>query len=279
MTTTLRPSGPLQQGADGARARHYDVCDNGRPVGSVAISTDDAFGPTAGVLRSLTVEESRRRRGRGVIAALAAEEVLRGWGCTRVRVEVPADNDPARRLAAALGYTERSRNMAKDLGPDAVPLPAGLTARDMSEEEFADWRQGAVGAYAQGWIDRGVEPGQARLKSEADHAAHLPDGLATEGTRFQVLVRAGEVVGHVWVALRELEPGGGPAGYVFDVEVREEHRGRGHGRALMLLAEDITRAWRADRLGLHVFASNTPALRLYESLGYAPTRYNLAKAL
>ncbi|MEU9712082.1 GNAT family N-acetyltransferase [Streptomyces sp. NPDC059164] len=279
MTTTLRPSGPLQQGADGARARHYDVCDNGRPVGSVAISTDDAFGPTAGVLRSLSVEESRRRRGRGVIAALAAEEVLRGWGCTRVRVEVPADNDPARRLAAALGYTERSRNMAKDLGPDAVPLPAGLTARDMSEEEFADWRQGAVGAYAQGWIDRGVEPGQARLKSEADHAAHLPDGLATEGTRFQVLVRAGEVVGHVWVALRELEPGGGTGGYVFDVEVREEHRGRGHGRALMLLAEDITRAWRADRLGLHVFASNTPALRLYESLGYAPTRYNLAKAL
>ncbi|MEW2063257.1 GNAT family N-acetyltransferase [Streptomyces sp. NPDC007002] len=279
MTTTLRPSGPLQQGADGARARHYDVCDNGRPVGSVAISTDDAFGPTAGVLRSLSVEESRRRRGRGVIAALAAEEVLRGWGCTRVRVEVPANNDPARRLAAALGYTERSRNMAKDLGPDAVPLPAGLTARDMSEEEFADWRQGAVGAYAQGWIDRGVEPGQARLKSEADHAAHLPDGLATEGTRFQVLVRAGEVVGHVWVALRELEPGGGTGGYVFDVEVREEHRGRGHGRALMLLAEDITRAWRADRLGLHVFASNTPALRLYESLGYAPTRYNLAKAL
>ncbi|SCE61831.1 hypothetical protein GA0115253_109847, partial [Streptomyces sp. Termitarium-T10T-6] len=65
MTTTLRPSGPLQEGADGARARHYDVCDNGRPVGSVAISTDDAFGPTAGVLRSLSVDESRRRRGRG----------------------------------------------------------------------------------------------------------------------------------------------------------------------------------------------------------------------
>ncbi|MGW1297296.1 GNAT family N-acetyltransferase [Streptomyces sp. NPDC002533] len=278
MTTTLRPSGPLQQGADGARARHYDVCDNGRPVGSVAISTDDAFGPTAGVLRSLTVEESRRRRGRGIIASLAAEEVLRGWGCTRVRVEVPAENEPARRLAAALGYTERSRNMVKDLGPDTVPLPAGLTSRDMSGEEFAAWRRDAVLTYAQNWIDRGMEPGQARRKSETDHAAHLPDGLATEGVRFRVLVRDGEVVGHVWVALRELEPGG-TGGFVFDVEVREEHRGRGHGRALMLLAEDVTRAWRADRLGLHVFASNTPALRLYESLGYTTTRYNLAKAL
>ncbi|MBM7058289.1 GNAT family N-acetyltransferase [Streptomyces durocortorensis] len=278
MTTTLRPSGPLQQGADGARSRHYDVCDNGRPVGSVAISTDDAFGPTAGVLGSLAVEESRRRRGRGTIAALAAEEVLRGWGCTRVRVEVPADNDPARRLAAALGYTERSRNMVKDVGPDTAPLPAGLTSRAMSEEEFAAWRQVAVRAYAQNWIDRGVEPEQARLKSESDDAAHLPDGLETEGMRFRVLLQAGEAVGHVWVALRELEPGG-PAGYVFDVEVREEHRGRGHGRALMLLAEDVTRAWRADRIGLHVFASNTPALRLYESLGYTTTRYNLAKAL
>ncbi|MER7885121.1 GNAT family N-acetyltransferase [Streptomyces fimicarius] len=278
MTTTLRPSGPLQQGADGARARQYDVCDNGRPVGAVAISTDDAFGATAGVLGPLSVEEPRRRRGRGTIAALAAEEVLRGWGCTRVRVEVPADNDPARRLAAALGYIERSRNMVKDLGPETAPLPAGLTSRAMSEEEFAAWRQEALLAYAQDWIDRGVEPEQARRKSEADHAAHLPDGLATEGVRFDVLVHAGEVVGHVWVALRELPPGG-PAGFVFDVEVREEHRGRGYGRALMQLAEDTTRACGADRLGLHVFASNTPALRLYESLGYTTTRYNLAKAL
>ncbi|MDQ0983453.1 GNAT family N-acetyltransferase [Streptomyces sp. V2I9] len=279
MTTTLRPSGPLQQSDGGARSRHYDVCDNGRPVGAVAISTDGAFGPTAGVLTSLAVDEARRRRGRGTIAALAAEEVLRGWGCTRVGVEVPAGNEPARRLATALGYTERSRNMVKELGPDTAPLPAGLTARAMGEEEFAAWRQDAVRSYARSWVERGVEPEQARLKSEADHAAHLPDGLATEGVRFRVLVRAGEVVGHVWVALRELEPGGPEAGFVFDVEVREEHRGRGHGRVLMLLAEDITRDWGADRLGLHVFASNTPALKLYESLGYTTTRYNLAKVL
>ncbi|MEW1613334.1 MULTISPECIES: GNAT family N-acetyltransferase [unclassified Streptomyces] len=278
MTTTLRPSGPLQQGAAGSRARTYDVCDNGRPVGAVSISTDDAFGASAGVVRSLSVEEDRRRRGRGTIAALAAEEVLRGWGCTHVRTEVPAENEPARRLAAALGYTERSRNMVKDLGPDTTPLPGGLTSRPMSEQEYADWLREAVRAYAQQWMDRGVPPEHARLKSEADHAGNLPDGLATEGVRFRVLVHGGEVVGRLWLALRELEPGG-TAGFVFDVEVREEHRGRGFGRALMLLAEDETRSQGLGRLGLHVFAANTPALRLYESLGYATTRYNLAKAL
>ncbi|RPK67053.1 putative N-acetyltransferase YycN [Streptomyces sp. ADI96-02] len=278
MTTTLRPSGPLQQGEDGVRSRGYDVCDNGRPVGSVAISTDESFGAAAGVVRDLRVDEERRRRGRGTIAVLAAEEVLRQWGCTRARVEVPADNEPALRLAVALGYTERSRNMAKRLGPGTAALPGGLTSRPMSGEEFAAWRREAVISYARTWTERGVPPEQARLKSESDHARHLPDGARTEGVRFQVLLRGDETVGHVWVAVRD-EPPGGPAGYVFDVEVREEHRGSGYGRALMLLAEDITRAGGQDRLGLHVFASNTPALRLYESLGYATTRYNLAKVL
>ncbi|MEI7031961.1 GNAT family N-acetyltransferase [Streptomyces pratensis] len=278
MTTTLRPSGPLRQGSDGARAGRYEVCDNGRPVGAVEIRTDAAFGATAGVLDSLSVDAAHRRRGRGAVAALAAEEVLRSWGCTRVRADVPADDDPARRLAAALGYAERSRTMVKRLGPHDARLPAGLTSRAMDEEEFAVWERGAVRSYAQDWIDRGVPPEQARHKSETDHAALLPDGPATGGTSFRLLEHEGDVVGHVWVAQRELPPGG-PAGFVFDVEVSEPHRGRGHGRALMLLAENVTRGWGADRIGLHVFASNTPALRLYESLGYATTRYHLAKAL
>lgn len=47
----------------------------------------------------------------------------------------------------------------------------------------------------------------------------------------------------------------------------------------MHLAEDVTLDAGLGLLGLHVFASNTPALRLYESLGYEVTQYNLAKAL
>ncbi|GAA2942415.1 MULTISPECIES: GNAT family N-acetyltransferase [Streptomycetaceae] len=278
MTTTLRPTGPIQQGADGARARTYDVCDNGRAVGAVGINTDPLFGPSAGVLHSLRIEEPDRRRGRGTIAALAAEEVLRDWGCTQVRLVAPADNEAARALAGVLGYTERSRNMLKTLRRTAPALPAGSIGRPMSEQEFAAWEATCVEAYAQDWIEQGVPEDQARRKSETDHAAELPDGLATAGMRFEVLVHGGDVVGHVWVARHET-PAGRPTGYVFDVEVREEHRGRGHGRALMHHAEDLTLDAGLGLLGLHVFASNTPALRLYESLGYRTTQYNLAKAL
>ncbi|MER6102331.1 GNAT family N-acetyltransferase [Streptomyces sp. NPDC001832] len=278
MTTTLRPTGPIQQGADGAKSRAYDVCDNGRPVGAVEIGTDPRFGATAGELRSLSIDEPSRRRGRGTIAALAAEEVLRGWGCSQVFLSAPARNQGAQRLFAALGYTERSRNMLKDLDRTAPELPDGVAARPMSAEEFAQWQLTSVDTYAQSWIDQGVPAEQALQKSRSDHARNLPNGIDTAGMRFHVLVHEGAVVGHVWVSVHEDGPGE-MTGYVFDVEVDEEYRGRGHGRALMWQAERITLEAGAHRLGLHVFASNTPALRLYESLGYRTTQYNLAKTL
>ncbi|WPW27782.1 GNAT family N-acetyltransferase [Streptomyces atratus] len=278
MTTTLRPTGPIQQGADGAKSRVYDVCDNGRPVGAVEIGTDPGFGERAGVLRSLHIDESRRRRGRGTIAALAAEEVLRGWGCTQMTVAVPAEDTAGQGLATALGYAERSRNMVKTLPQTPPPLPDGVAARPMTDDEFAQWERDAITGYAQTWIDRGVPVEQAMRKAETSHGQNLPHGLATEGTHLHVLVHEDEVVGHVWVARHEMHPGM-VVGYVFDVEVREEFRGRGYGRALMLQAERIALGAGDDRMGLHVLASNTPALRLYESLGYRTTQYNLAKTL
>jgi ribosomal protein S18 acetylase RimI-like enzyme len=88
-----------------------------------------------------------------------------------------------------------------------------------------------------------------------------------------VLQHDGDRVGILWLALRE------DRAYVFDVEADAAHRGQGHGRTLMLLAE--TQALAAGRrlVGLNVFVGNTPAERLYESLGYETTRYNYYKPL
>lgn len=278
MTTTLRPSGPIQQGADGAQHRAYDVCDNGRPVGAVEIGMEPRSAGAAGLLRSLRIDEPVRRRGRGTIAALAAEEVLRGWGCAQVRTEVPAADTAARRLTSALGYTERSRNMIKSLPPVPPALPDGLTARPMTPGEYARWEDGAVAAYAESLITRSIPEETAFQLARTSHSRHLPDGLATEGAHLHYLIHEGETAGYAWVSRFEMHPGL-LVGYVFDVEVREEFRGRGYGRALMLQAERIALAAGDERLGLHVVTANTPALRLYESLGYEPTRYNLTKQL
>ncbi|MFC5149323.1 GNAT family N-acetyltransferase [Streptomyces aureoversilis] len=277
MTTTLRPTAPEQRGPGGARSRSYEVCVNSRPVGAVDLATDHRFGPAAGRIVRLSIDERDRHRGRGTVAALAAEEVLRGWGCTRIEVSVDAGAEVGLGLAGALGYVERSRNMVKTL--TAAPrLPEGSEGRPMADAEYAGWREESRAGYVQEWVDRGVPAEQAHAKAEADERALLPDGPATAGTVLRVLTHEGTAVGTLWVALRDEDPDT-PDAYVFDVAVVPAHRGRGHGRSLMLLAEAEVLAHGARTLGLNVFAGNTPALRLYESLGYLPTTHHLYKPL
>ncbi|MFI1468066.1 GNAT family N-acetyltransferase [Streptomyces wuyuanensis] len=278
MTTTLRPVRPLQRGADGAMARGYDVCVNGRPVGSVELARDPDAGPSTGVLRSLTIHEDDRGRGRGTVAALAAEEVLRGWGCTRIVTAVPAEATAALRLASALWYAESGRTLRKEVPPEPPALPAGVVGRPLTDEEFPSWRADAVERYARTWTDRGLSAERARARSEADHGEKLPDGPATRGAWLRSLVVDGTAVGHVWVAERAPRPGE-PGAYVYDVHVAEAHRGRGYGRALMLVAERIAHDAGAPVLGLHVAAGNTRAAGLYDSLGYRPVLHHFAKPL
>ncbi|MGW6411659.1 GNAT family N-acetyltransferase [Streptomyces vinaceus] len=273
MTTTLRPSGPLQQSTGGARSRPYEIRVNSRRVGALVVASDTPFGPTVGEIRDLAVDEGDRRRGRATVGALAAEEVLRGWGCRRVRVSVPAASAGGLRMARALGYAEYSRNMAKDLPAEPPELRAGVVGRPMTEAEYEVWLVGAIEGYAADWTSRGMPEEAARAKSVADHERALPHGLATEGATLSVLEADGVPVGRVWSAPH------GEGSYVFDVAVAEEHRGRGYGRDLMLLAERTALAGGHRVLGLQVFAGNTPARRLYESLGYRTTNVNYAKDL
>ncbi|MEV4941875.1 GNAT family N-acetyltransferase [Streptomyces zaomyceticus] len=278
MTTTLRPAEPLQQRPDGGRSRTYDVCVNSRRVGSVHLSTDPGFGAASGVIGLLRVDEPDRGRGRGTVAALASEEVLRGWGCAEVQISVPAGAEAGLRMARSLGYTERSRNMVKELPAEPPALPEGVEVRPMTDAEYGPWAARSKEGYARSWTDRGVPEDQARAKAEDSHAKYLPEGLATPGVAIHVVVRDGRPAGHLWTGRIELEPGRWAA-YVYDIEVAEEQRGHGYGRALMLLAERVARAAGETLLGLHVFAGNTPAIRLYESLGYRTTYVNSAKEL
>ncbi|MEU1308536.1 GNAT family N-acetyltransferase [Streptomyces cinnamoneus] len=273
MTTTLRPTAPEQRTGDGGRSRSYEVCVNSRPVGRIDLAMDTRFGPGFGRIERLAIDERDRHRGRGTVAALAAEEVLRGWGCTQITVSVPAGAGTALGLAGALGYAERNRNMAKTLAA-APALPAGSVARPMGEDEYGRWREAEKAAYVQEWVDRGVPRPHAEAKAERDDALLLPQGPATPGTILRILAHEGTDVGTLWAALR---PGG--SAWVFGVEVAAPHRGRGHGRTLMLLAERESLAAGAAALELNVFAANTPALGLYASLGYEPTEIHLYKLL
>jgi ribosomal protein S18 acetylase RimI-like enzyme len=67
------------------------------------------------VLRALWIDEPDRRRGRATVAVLAAEEVLRAWGCDQVRAYVPQGATGALRLLESLGYVTTGRSFHKQL--------------------------------------------------------------------------------------------------------------------------------------------------------------------
>jgi ribosomal protein S18 acetylase RimI-like enzyme len=251
---------------------------NGRVVGRIRVATDPRRGPATGRLDGPWIDDPDRRRGRAAVAVLGAEEVLRGWECRRVEATVPADAPIALRLLDSLGYGERNRAMAKPLtGPPPVP-PGRRELRPMDDADFAAWKRRAIDGYAGNWVRWDVPYDWAARLGKEDFARILPDGPRTASTALRVLSDRGEDVGWLWLRLRDPADPAAPA-WVFLVEVDAARRGRGHGRALMLAAEREALAAGARTLGLNVFADNTAALRLYESLSYRPTSYEVTKPL
>lgn len=271
MTTTLRPSGPEQRSGGGKRARSYTVCVNGRPVGAVELSTGQ-YGPTVGHLSGLTIDVPDRRRGRGTVAALAGEEVLRSWGCTYAVVAVPAGAAHALRMATALGYAERNRHMAKPLDHAGDAGHTGSALRPLTRQEYAPWWDGQHEAFVASLLDIGMPRADADAWATATVGGLFADGEPAPGTGMYALAHDGTDVAGLW--LRTAEPA-----WVYSVEVAAPYRGRGHGRAVMRAAEDACRAAGARTLGLNVFVGNATAVRLYTSLGYEVVARYFAKPL
>lgn len=82
----------------------------------------------------------------------------------------------------------------------------------------------------------------------------------------KTLVR--QPIASLWLGNAVDQVQGDRVAHIFLLYVTPEHRRRSIGSALMRHAEDWTKA-RGDRqIGLQVFQSNQPALKLYQHLGY-----------
>ncbi|MFE4519830.1 GNAT family N-acetyltransferase [Kitasatospora sp. NPDC056783] len=282
MTTTLRPEGPETPTAAGGRTRRWLILANGHPVGALRTTAEPQGSQLWGKISELEITEGRGR-GRGTFGGLAAEEVLRSWGCVRVDVAVPGGAETARGLAATLGYAERSLAMSKHLGAAPAP-PAGVSARPFDPADLDDWLARSAASFRRSLVESGLTEEQARARTGGDDPPNpVPQGVETPGVVLRRLYDADGTegpYGSIWVQLRLRDlPDGEPLAWVMGVEVTPAHRGRGHGRALMLLAERECLAAGVRHLGLNVFTHNATAVRLYESLGYEVTERLYGKRL
>ncbi|MGZ8618430.1 MAG: GNAT family N-acetyltransferase [Actinomycetota bacterium] len=156
---------------------------------------------------------------------------------------------------------------------------AELRLRPMTADEFRVYHRHSVAAYADNMVRNvRLSPEAAQARSAAVFHDLLPEGLGTRDHWIEVAEdEHAERVAVLWFA-RRVTPAGDIA-YLFDIEVEEAMRGRGHGRRVMELFEQEVGALGLGRIELNVFGHNDVARSLYEGLGYVEMSRQLFKEL
>jgi ribosomal protein S18 acetylase RimI-like enzyme len=94
-----------------------------------------------------------------------------------------------------------------------------------------------------------------------------------------VLRKGDRRAGILWMATSKHQYSGELRGWVLQLQVSREFRGRGVGKALMSLAEEWTSERGMSRIGLNVGVGNEEAIRLYQSAGLGIEGYNMGKRI
>jgi ribosomal protein S18 acetylase RimI-like enzyme len=154
-----------------------------------------------------------------------------------------------------------------------------LTLRPMTRAEWDEWIPRQLAGYAQHIAASGaMSEADAWEKARNDTARSFHAGFQTPGMLLYRMLADDEVVGWLWLAVPGPDPDKTMA-WVYNIEVDPAYRGRGFGRAAMLLAEDEARAHGMTSLGLNVHGQNMVARSLYESLGYGVMALQMKKPL
>jgi mycothiol synthase len=206
----------------------------------------------------------RRRRGLALVQALTKEA-----GQHQLRLWAHGDLPAASRLAAAAGF-ERVRalwQMRRSLQTqlDRPELADGITLRTFRIGQDEDeWTALNRRAFA-------THPEQGAWTTEDLYLREQEPWFNPEG--FFLAERDGRLVGFHWTKIHGQDDHEGDhehqaIGEVYVVGVDPGERGSGLGRALTLVGLRYLRSRGLFQVMLYVDESNTPAIRLYESLGF-----------
>ena len=148
----------------------------------------------------------------------------------------------------------------------------------MTQLEYEAFLERLIPDYAADNVRAGYwDESEALEKSRQETERLLPQGLRSENHHLFTLYDGDQAVGIIWLKANVDRPI--KSGFIFDVEIKEEFRGKGYGKQIMLLIEEKARELELKSIGLHVFAYNKVAKNLYEGIGYEVSSLNMIKKL
>ena len=151
---------------------------------------------------------------------------------------------------------------------------------EMPGERFPAYRENLIREYAQDKVRAGEwSPEEVPGRAEAGTDELLAQGTDTDG-HYLYLLRdraTEEEVGVVWIAVRD--SGADKSVWIYDIEVYEAFRRRGHGTRALQAVEKKAAELGARKVELHVFGHNPGARVLYERSGFTPTSIVMSKPL
>ena len=229
----------------------------------------DPTDPVEGPSGELVIHPARRRRGFGLalVHALEAEA-----GDRQLRLWAHGDLPAATRLAAAAGFQrvralwQMRRSLQARLGRPQLAQGIAVRTFEVGRDE-QPWTKLNARAFA-----RHPEQGAWTL-ADLDLREREP---WFDPAGFFLAERDGKLVGFHWTKIHgrdgEAHAGGDhehqALGEVYVVGVDPDERGTGLGRALTLVGLQYLRSRGLFQVMLYVDESNTPAIGLYESLGF-----------
>ncbi|MBT1540417.1 GNAT family N-acetyltransferase [Curtobacterium flaccumfaciens pv. flaccumfaciens] len=139
------------------------------------------------------------------------------------------------------------------------------------------WLHRTMAEYVESRMQAGESREQAEANEQQSRDRWFPGGSPADGHLvWEVLDQDDTVVGSLWIGPFTT---GSTDWWVFDVEIDEAHRRRGHARRALELGHRAAAERGATSIGLNVFGYNTGAQELYAALGYQVTSAQMRKPL
>ncbi len=157
----------------------------------------------------------------------------------------------------------------------------GVTIREAGETDLELVRKYTVETA---WVDFSESERKELEKDKEKWSKHILEGFESLSKRenHKIFIAEDEnhaFVGYLWVGEGTNMMTGLKHGYIYDIFVKEESRGKGIGKILLEKAQSYSREKGYSRILLMVSANNEIAMKLYSKMGFKAEQTYMAKAL